>query len=324
MLRRISAQRRYWMALIIINAACRADVPEDAAPADEAGWSGMAQLGAGYDTNANASRREQSFLGFILDPRYVQAESTFGELTLGANNTLLLGNQRGINSSVQVAHRINPDARFADQTVAAMSAEAVLLRGNARFTAGASGYSSWLDNSDYDRGAHLDLGVSYQPGTSFDSAFTVRTSRISNADNDLRPLDVDRYLAGFTLTRLNLGARNGNVALTLLGGRDAPRRADSPFGNHRAGAQISTNWTLFSRASLYAEASAMRIDYAGQFFDLERTDDQYGAAIALELTDWPGAHWSVTPQLRYERIDSGVALFDYDRIEAAFYVRRQF
>src|SRR4029079_9827892 len=131
-------------------------------------------------------------------------------------HTAVFGEKQGINSSLQLAHRENPDAPFANQTVAAASTEAVLLRGDARFTAGVSAFSDWLDHKDYVRGANFDFNASYQPGAAFDTAFTIRTSRISYAEGELEDLDVDRYLAGLTLTRLNLGARSGSVGLTLL------------------------------------------------------------------------------------------------------------
>jgi hypothetical protein len=313
------------VALVIFATAAHAEEPQ-AAPSEEEGWSGFAQFGAGYDTNANGSPRERNFLGFRLDSRYVQSESAFGEFALGANHTALFGAQQGLNSSVQLAHRANPDAPFADQTFASFGAETVLLGmgARARFTAGLSGYSSRLDRSNFERGANFDLGVSYQPGDTFDSELTLRTSRVAYAETVLERLDVDRYLAGLTVTRLNIGAHAGSVGFTLIGGVDASRRAGSPFGNHRLGAQISTHWSLLSQTSLYVEASAMRVDYAGTFFDRERADDQYGAAIVLEFTDWPAMRWSVTPQVRHERIRSSVALFEFERTEAAFYVRRQF
>src|SRR4029077_2409377 len=72
-------------------------------------WSALAQFGAGYDSNANGSTSEESFLGFTLTPHNVETESSFGELTLGVGNTVALGEQSGLVSNLEVTHRANPD-----------------------------------------------------------------------------------------------------------------------------------------------------------------------------------------------------------------------
>src|SRR5918994_2438330 len=166
---------------------------EESEEAETSGWAGLAQFAAGYDTNANASTREQEFLGFTLDPRFVESESSFGELTLGLDHTAVLASDRGFNSSVQLAHRANPGATFANQTVAYLGSEAVLLRDAGRFTLGISGYADRLDGKDPERGASIDLGMSRESGENLEIAFSVRTSRISYEESDLEALDVDRY-----------------------------------------------------------------------------------------------------------------------------------
>jgi len=291
---------------------------------ERTGFSGSAQLGVGYDTNANASTADQNFLGFILDPRFQKSESPFGELALELDHTAILRPDFGFNSSLQAAHRANPDAPFADQTVGSMATEAVYLHADDRYTAGVSAYTDRLDHHDFEQGSNIELGVSHGTAPHLDTAFSLRASRIGYSGSDYAAMDVDRYLVGLTLTREALGARQGSVALTGVAGRDIARQEGSPFGNTRAGLQLSTTWPVLPRAALTGEVSALRSRYKGLFFDLSRRDEQYEGVLTLEFTDWPASGWHVAPQLHYVRNDSTVALYGYDRTEVALYVRRQF
>ena len=154
------------------------------------------------------------------------------------------------------------------------------------------------------------------------TAFTLRTSRITNQDRDFAALDVDRYLAAVSVTQSNIGERSASGSFTLVVGRDAPRRAGSPFGNNRYGIQFSGSWPVGARAHCSLELSTLRNDYAGRFFGLERKDLQYEAAAALEFEGLPAQGWVLAPQVRFVQNDSSVSLFDYDRLEAVLYLRR--
>jgi len=311
-----------------VLAACSAWALLTAAPVsaeDESSsqWVAVTQFGAGYDTNANGSTSEQAFLGFTLDPHSVATKSPFGELAFSLENTATLAPQRGFVSTLQLTHRANPDAPFVDQSVASLGTEAVVIVGETRYSAGVSGYASWLRGQDQDdeRGLNVDLAVSHQ-AEELETALTLRAGRLSNAPAAYEILDVDRYLGGVSLTRHNIGSRSASIGVTMLAGRDIARRVDSPFGNNRIGAQLSANWAVRGKTTFYMELSNVHSDYPTSFFDVDRQDQQYGAAFAFEFTDWPAAKWTFTPQLHWVRNDSNVTLFSYDRIEAAVYVRR--
>ena len=284
-------------------------------------WEALAELGAGYDTNANGSTSVGSFLGFPLDPRYVATESGFAQAGLTAQNTLNLTPDSGFISSLQLSRRRNPQASFADQTIAALGTEAIVTRGENRFSAALAGYATWLHGKGDERGANIDLNAAHSAG-SIESVFTLRAGRISNAQSDFADLEVDRYLAAFSVTRSDIGAAAGSFGVTLIAGHDSPRRADSPFGNDRIGAQLSVGWQIRAGRQAYLELSALRSDYRDPFFDLDRKDDQLSAAAAVEFAGWPGEKWVLAPQLQYVKNDSTVSLFEYDRLEAAIYLRR--
>lgn len=290
----------------------------------ESPWTASAQLGVGYDTNANGSTREQTFLGFTLDPRRVATESSFGELALSAEHTAEFEGTRGFISTFQLAHRAYPDAPVADQTVAALGTEAVLVRNGTRWSTALSGYANRLDSVNHEHGANIDLAVSHRSAGHLETAFTLRTSRVGFSEKEFEVLDIDRYLAGLSFSQVEIGEGANNIGITFLAGRDAARRGGSPFGDTRWGALISGTWLVRPRRSAYLEVSAQRSDYAGEFFGFARRDGQYEAVVSLEFQSWPAVKWSLTPQLRYVRNDSTVSVFAYDRVEAALYIARQF
>jgi hypothetical protein len=315
---------------VVAQSVAAAPVPEAAATENEAAsteevprsqWEAVSEVGAGYDTNANGSTSVQSFLGFPLDPRYVATESPFAQAGLSVQNTLNLTPTSGFITAMQLSHRANPDASFADQTITALGTEGVISRGAARFSFALGGYASWLHGDGDERGANFDLSGAYSANDT-ETILTLRTSRIENAKSEFADLEVMRYLAAFTFNRTNLGTRAANVGLTLVGGRDSPLRSSSVFGNHKFGAQISAGWQVREHARVYFEASFLRSNYGDPIFDQHRTDDQLSAAAALEIQGWPGQRWVLAPQLQYLRSQSTVSLFEYDRLQAVIYLRK--
>jgi outer membrane protein len=288
-------------------------------------WSSTVQAAAGYDSNANGSTADDTFLGFTLDPNNVETDSAFGELGLIVGNTFGVGANGGFVSSLQLTHRANPDASFIDQTVAAIGTGYVHAFGATRLNAGISASAGWLDGEDHDRARNLDLGVTRRSANDFEFGVSLRAGVQEYEDAGLGILDVDRYLAGLSIARMNIGDHSGRFGLVLLGGVDEAKQDGSPYGADRQGGRVYTTWLLRPQSSLYAEVSAMTVDYKdGTFFGVNRKDDQFGVAVALEFQNWPAAKWSVAPRLRYQSSDSNVSLYEYDRVEAIVYVRRAF
>ena len=286
-------------------------------------WSAVAQFGAGYDTNANGSTSEQSFLGFTLDPRNVETKSSFGELALGVGNSVALGTESGLVSNLQLTHRANTDASFIDQTVAALSTGFVWARGTMRYSAGIDGYQGWLDGETHERGANLNVGASRRFGE-FETSLSLRGGRLEYEQDSLKSLDADRYLAGLAVTRLNIGSNSGRVGAALLFGKDDARSEGSPYSNDRFGARLFASWLIQSQSSVYLELSDMTSDYDGQFFGSSRKDEVLTATVALDFQNFPAEKWSVAPRVRYMKSDSDVSLYEYDRVEAVVYIRRSF
>jgi tetratricopeptide (TPR) repeat protein len=286
-------------------------------------WSGQAQFGAGYDSNANGSTHEQSFLGFTLDPRNIEMASSFGELTLDGGHILALSPTFGIISNGQLTHRANTEASFIDQSVASLGSTAVWVHGAYRFTGGVDGYASWLDAEDHERGINFNVGASRQFGD-YEGAVSLRAGTLEYRQDSLRILDADRYLAGVSVTRTNIGVRAARAGVALLVGADEAKQAGSPYGNDRYGVRLFGSMAVRPDATAYAELSGIRTRYDGSFFGATRDDDQLGLTVALDLQNFPWRRWSVTPRLRYVKNDSNVSLYEYNRFEAVVFVRRAF
>lgn len=286
-------------------------------------WSALAQFGAGYDSNANGSTSEQNFLGFTLNPHNVETESSFGELTLGVGNTVALGERSGLISNLELSHRANPDASFIDQTIASLSSGFVWAVGGTHYNVGADGYAGWLDGEDHEHGVNLNLGASHRFGD-YEAGLSLRGGAVEYEQPALQILDVDRYLAGLSFTRLNIGEQSGRIGVALLGGSDDAKHSGSPYGNDRYGARAFASWLLRPQSSIYVELSYMSTDYDGTFFGADRSDDLLGATVAFDFQNFPAAKWSVAPRVRYMKSDSSIALYQYDRVEAVIYIRRNF
>jgi hypothetical protein len=286
-------------------------------------WSAQAQFGAGYDSNANGSTHEQSFLGFTLDPRNIEMSSSFGELTLDGGHVLALSPTFGFISSAQLSHRSNTEASFIDQSVAALGSTAVWVHGAYRFTGGVDGYAGWLDAEDHERGINFNLGASRQFGD-YEGAVSLRAGTLEYRQDSLRILDADRYLAGVSLTRTNIDWKAARVGVALLIGADDAKQGDSPYGNDRYGVRLFGSMALRPDATAYAELSGISTRYDGSFFGSSRDDDQLGVTVALDLQNFPARSWSMTPRLRFVKNDSNVALYEYNRFEAVVFIRRAF
>jgi len=287
-------------------------------------WSALAQAGAGYDSNANGSTSEQSFLGFTLDPHNVATSSSFGELALNGSNVLSFSPTFGMVSSLDLQHRANSEASFVDQSVSSLASTAIWLHGPYRFSGGFDGYLGWLDGASHEQGVNLNVGASREFGSHYEGAISVRAGSVEYRDNALRILDTHRYLAGFSLTRFNVGPRNARIGATLLLGTDEARQAGSPYGNDRYGVRFFGSMVVRPNAVAYAEVSAMNTSYDGAFFGDRRKDEQLALTLAADLQNFPSRSWTLTPRLRYMKNDSNVALYEYDRFEAVVYLRRGF
>jgi hypothetical protein len=190
---------------------------------------------------------------------------------------------------------------------------------------GINGFHGLLDGEEHQRSANLELGASRVFADQWEFAGLLRAGRLDFLQDDLEILDVDRYLGGIALTRLNL--RNGTARLgaAALVGRDDERRASSPYGNEKWGLRLYGGILLRPQSTLYGEVLYLDTQFEGVgFFGAQRRDEQAMAYVGVDFQNWPRIGWTVSPQLRFTDNRSNVSLFKYERFEAMVFVRRLF
>jgi tetratricopeptide (TPR) repeat protein len=293
------------------------------ASASRRSW--FVDLGTGYDTNANGATNDTQFLGFTLNARNVETESAFAEIGTGLTWGRPLSPNTGVNAFGRIMHRANPDAGFVDQTIAYLGGSYLFKLGETRYTVGVNGFHGLLDGEEHQRSVNLELGVSRVFVDQWEFAGLLRAGRLDFLQDDLQILDVDRYLGGIALTRLNL--RNGTARLgaAALVGRDDERRASSPYGNDKWGLRLYAGILLRPQSTLYGEVLYLDTQFDGVgFFGAQRRDEQSMAYVGVDFQNWPRIGWTVSPQLRFTDNRSNVSLFKYERFEAMVFVRRLF
>ena len=287
---------------------------------------GFFDAGAGYDSNANGATSSNQFLGFTLDPRNVEAHSSFVELAAGFNQSVGFDNGAALVSSGRLGHRFNPDASFIDLTAGSLASQLQWSWGGTRLDFGAAADFDWLDGAAHQRSIALDLGLNRSFAAAWQFGIDARAATVRFQESALAVMDVDRWLAAVSLSRVGIGEHQGRVGIALLVGGDDARRSASPYGNERAGARLYSSWSMSRSASLYTEVAYLETNFKDTpgFFGADRADRQWSALVATEYQNWPGKGWSLAPRIRYVKSDSNISLYEFDRVEAAVFLRRAF
>lgn len=298
-------------------------------PAARSRFVPYAEIGAGWDSNANTSTDSAIFSSdtygdITLNPDNVETDSGFVELAGGFQHGLATGPGGSIISSGRASYRFNPDADFVDRAVFSLGTAGHKSWGVTRVTLGGSGYYSWLDGSDPEVGAGVDMGLAWRLDSHWEVASTGRAGVVRYQQDELEILDVDRYLGTLSLVRTGIGALNARAGLVALFGTDEATDDSSPYSNDRLGARVYSGWQMGGGSSLFIEAAYLETDYDDSpgFFGTDRVDEQWTLGVSTEYRDWPARGYRLVPTLRFISTDSTVSLYDYDRFELGVYLRR--
>jgi outer membrane protein len=296
------------------------------APGQRARLQFLAELDAGYDSNANGSTRNDTFLGFTLDERNVEQHSAFYGYTLGGSFTLPLAPGLTHQSQLRISHRHHPSASFVNSDRATLSTGLAWQRGGTQLSAALGSYISFLDSEvPFDGrkiqfGGLLDLGLRQALGQRWQASLDLRGGPVRYADAlEVREVDQALYVLGadYTLpgiTQLRLGAQ-------LIGGNEDARLSGSPYGRDQLGGRLTASWRVLPRARGYVYAGALRSDYDGPFFGEDRRDTQRTAGAYLVWRAFPSPKLALIPRLTYVDNQSRVDLFEYDRTEFGLSLR---
>jgi hypothetical protein len=297
-----------------------------AATAPATAWHPSVTLGAGFDSNANAATSDSSFNGFTLDPRSTEQSSPFAEAGAALRGSTRVADGLDLDTQLRAGHRLDTELRYNDQTVVDGGAAVSLRRHGWLGTFGAN--ASWvlIDGRGYAGTGYAELSLSHLLGAQWELAGLARAGRVDYRQDGYQPLDVERFLWGGALQRFGLRDGSARLGLALLGGRDIALRAGSPFSNDRYGARLFGAWRLDARRELHGEISWLVSDFYGAqgFLGTDRLDRQYVLSLGLDARDWPARGWSAGPQLRATRTVSNVGVFEFDRVEVAIFLQREF
>lgn len=297
----------------------------EAAPARAGGWSGGFEFGSGYDSNANASTDDETFLGVTLDPDNVETSSPFLQLGGWLDHALPVGQASALATRARIGQRWNTDASFVNQTVASLDTTLRVGSGPTVFSIGGGGYYGLLDGDAHHWGANIDLALSRDFGDGWRTTGMLRagTLRYDDRFSSLSVMEVDQLLGAISLQHAGTA---GHFGMTVFAGTDDPRETGSAYGNDRLGLQLQAGTTNATGHGAQVQFGYQEVDYDDSpgFFGAGRTDDIWFAAIAGEVRDWPVAGMSLLPRVAWYQNDSSIPLYEYDRIEFGLTLRRSF
>lgn len=297
----------------------------EAAPARAGGWSGGFEFGSGYDSNANASTDDETFLGVTLDPDNVETSSPFLQLGGWLDHALPVGQGSRLATRARAGQRWNTDASFVNQTVASLDTTLRVGGGPTVFSIGGGGYYGLLDGDAHHWGASVDVALSHDFGDGWRTTGMLRAGTLRYDDNfaSLSVMEVDQQLAALSLQR---AGEAGHFGVTVFAGTDDPRESGSAYANDRLGVQLQAGSQNASGLGAQFQFGYQEVDYDGTpgFFGADRSDDIWYAAVSGELRDWPVAGMQLVPRIAIYRNDSNIPLYQYDRIEVGLTLRRSF
>ncbi len=288
--------------------------------------SAYAELGSGYDSNANASTDDDTFLGITLNPTNVEQPSAFLTAAGWFGHAADLGGGR-IETRGRLGHRWNPDAEFVDQTIASLGTTLGFGDGPTVFAVGLGGWYGLLDGDPHHWNLSLDLSLSRRFGDAWRATGMLRAGQLRYEESDfpgLSVLDMDQFLGAFSLQR---AAETGHFGFTVFHGTDDERESLSPFGNDRFGAQLYGGTRGSGGNDVGFQLSWQDVDYddtPGFFGGTDRSDTLWSAAVTMEIRDWPASGMHLVPRVGWSSNESNIALYDYDRFEAGLTLTRSF
>jgi len=276
-----------------------------------------AEVGAGYDSNANGSPSDAMFLGFVLSPENVETDSPFAAVAAGFNLTAPAGDATTWFAGGRAGHRANPDADFVDSSLVSAIGGLAFRRGAFYGRIGTDGYLAYRDGSSNQDYLGLEGLLGRRLGERLDLELSLRAGALRH-DDAIDVLDVDRLL--YTLGAAWRLSPLANARVEVLGGSDNERRDASPYGNSKLGGRVTLNFRSGNRSLLFSVGS-LTSDYDGLFFGSAREDTQRSAILEVQFSDVFIEGLSLLPAVRYTDNDSDIDLYAYERTEVGLTIR---
>ncbi len=277
-------------------------------------------LGAGYDDNPAAATADEQFLSFFLDDKNVEQSSSFAEVTAGALYTRPLTPDSQLALTGKLAHRSHPSAHYVDPTSAEIGAMVNWTKGSNMGSVGATGMLFRLDGESNKH----DLGLAASYSRIFSDSWSLdvygRAGQMRFED-ELEVQDIDQWMVGLGFTHTGEASR---LSVGFIAQEDDAQETGSPFSSDGVGFRASGIWVRPGGRSYSLEAIAIKTEFDDPFFGFDREDDLYSVTFGTTFDRFPNRDWSLTLRFTYSEKDSTVSLYEFDRIEVGFVLRRIF
>jgi tetratricopeptide (TPR) repeat protein len=285
--------------------------------------SAWAELGTGFDSNANGAPDIQDFVGIPLDSRNQSTSSPYYNLGVGGLVSQPIAPGWRLVGNGSAAYRGNPDASFVDSQTLRLSGGLDWRTGKAELSLQPNFAMAMLDGEDNHQVVGLDLAGTWYATGRTQASFIVRNSQTRYAEG-LEVLDVDTTMLGVSAQYAMTGMPRVQWVGALTFGGDDAVEPGSPYGRDLFGARAGAIVDFGSGHAMLASLATLTADYDGVFFGDTREDDQLGASLGYEWGGLRARGWTVRAQLNYVDNSSTVALYDYDRVDAGVSLRKEF
>lgn len=287
-------------------------------------YSGYAELGSGYDSNANGAPDLQSFIGIPLDSRNQSAASSYYNLAVGGLVSHPFAPGWRVVGTGNAGYRGNPDATFVDSQVLRLAGGLEWRPGRLELSLQPNFAMALLDGEDNQQVVGVDAASLWHFSDRSQLSLNLRSSQSRYAEG-LEVLDVDTLVFGVAAqyTTRSMPRIQWVSAVTL--GSDEAVEPGSPYGRDLTGGRIAAIIDFGRGHVLLASVASLSSDYDGQFFvPGGREDDQLATALGYEWGGLRVSGWILRAQVSYVENASTVALYDYDRIDAGVTLRKEF
>lgn len=201
--------------------------------------------------------------------------------------------------------------------IVSIGPEFPLLKGRASSLLG--GQQRWFGGEAYYRSFDASLQWQRPLGRRSQLRAGLSYSQSNNLVNDLQDAETTGLTVGYETA---LSARSG-VALNIAGIRQAA--ADPAYATWQAQASL-TGWRDFGSSTLFANArySRLEADERLSIYPRRRQDDSFSGLLGATFRSLAWKGWAPQVKVLYERNDSPIEVYRYDRWRSEFGVVKTF
>ncbi|HVY06819.1 MAG TPA: tetratricopeptide repeat protein [Burkholderiales bacterium] len=286
------------------------------------------EIGGGRDSNVNSSTSDNPVnlsngQPFFLDSSSLKRGDNYGTAALGGEMGYVLTPNWSVYGGLDTRYRWYHEIDTADYGTLDGHAGIGLTLGQHFFRVGVTGERFFLDQQAYRKSYGGIAEYRYQAGDRDQLSLNTQYTEYRHLSELLTVNDFDQALgsigwlhvlaSGRTLFSINLNGGHEDA----VGGR--------PDGDALLlGGRLFGQTALTDKVGIFATAGAQRSKYKDEnvSFGETRADWLYDVTIGM---NWQFASkWSLRPQVTYTKNNSNIPLYDFDRLDMALNLRRDF